>query len=36
MANQAPVMARDAQINGDIFTVQTAHDEVHVFWARAR
>lgn len=27
-------MARDAQLNGEIFTVETAHDEVHVFWVR--
>jgi len=24
-------MARDAEMSGDIFTVQTAHDEIHVF-----
>ncbi|MDE8654485.1 antirestriction protein ArdA [Novosphingobium album (ex Liu et al. 2023)] len=24
-------MARDAEMSGDVFTVQTAHDEVHVF-----
>jgi antirestriction protein len=24
-------MALDAEINGDVFTIQTAHDEVHVF-----
>lgn len=24
-------MARDAEMNGDVFTVQTAHDEIHVF-----
>ena len=24
-------MARDAEISGDVFTVRTAHDEVHVF-----
>ncbi len=24
-------MARDAEMSGDLFTVQTAHDEVHVF-----
>lgn len=24
-------MARDAEMNGEFFTVQTAHDEVHVF-----
>lgn len=27
-------MARDAQLNGEVFTVQAAHDEVHVFWSR--
>ncbi|KRA67064.1 antirestriction protein [Caulobacter sp. Root656] len=27
-------MARDARLNGDVFTVETASDEVHVFWAR--
>ncbi|MDQ0304744.1 antirestriction protein ArdA [Ancylobacter polymorphus] len=25
------VMARDAEMGGDFFTVETAHDEVHVF-----
>lgn len=25
-------MARDMEVNGDVFTLQTAHDEVHVFW----
>lgn len=24
-------MARDAELNGDVFTIQTAHDEIHVF-----
>ncbi|HWL52836.1 MAG TPA: antirestriction protein ArdA [Chthoniobacteraceae bacterium] len=24
-------MARDAEISGDLFTIQTAHDEIHVF-----
>jgi antirestriction protein len=24
-------MARDAEINGDVFVIETAHDEVHVF-----
>ena len=24
-------MARDAEMNGDIFVIETAHDEVHVF-----
>jgi antirestriction protein len=27
-------MARDAVLSGDVFTVETAHDEVHVFWTR--
>ncbi|MBI1392928.1 MAG: antirestriction protein ArdA [Alphaproteobacteria bacterium] len=27
-------MARDAELNGDLLTVKTAWDEVHVFWAR--
>jgi antirestriction protein len=27
-------MARDAEINGDLFTISTAHDEVHVFAGR--
>jgi antirestriction protein len=27
-------MGRDAQLSGDVFTLETAHDEVHVFWAR--
>jgi hypothetical protein len=27
-------MSRDARFNGEVFTVETAHDEVHVFWAR--
>lgn len=26
-------MARDAELSGDIFTLRTAHDEIHVFWA---
>ena len=25
-------MARDMEMSGDILTVETAHDEVHVFW----
>lgn len=24
-------MARDAEMSGDVFTVETAHDEIHVF-----
>ncbi|MGR4863165.1 antirestriction protein ArdA [Caulobacter sp. LARHSG274] len=27
-------MARDAEMSGDIFTIQTARDEIHVFGAR--
>jgi antirestriction protein len=27
-------MAADAELSGDIFTIKTAHDEVHVFWSR--
>jgi antirestriction protein len=27
-------MGRDAQLSGDVFTLETAHDEVHVFWSR--
>ncbi|WP_072548460.1 antirestriction protein ArdA [Granulibacter bethesdensis] len=27
-------MARDAELGGDLFTVETAHDEVHVFSRR--
>lgn len=27
-------MARDAQLGGEVFTIETAHDEVHVFWTR--
>ncbi len=27
-------MAKDAELNGDIFTIGTAYNEVHVFWAR--
>lgn len=27
-------MAKDAELNGDIFTIETAYNEVHVFWAR--
>jgi antirestriction protein len=25
-------MARDAELNGDFFTVETGYEEVHVFW----
>lgn len=27
-------MADDMEMSGDIFTIETAHDEVHVFWRR--
>jgi antirestriction protein len=27
-------MARDAVLGGEVFTLETAYDEVHVFWAR--
>lgn len=27
------LMGRDMELSGDIFTVQTAYNEVHVFWA---
>ena len=27
-------MARDMEMNGDIFTIETAYDEIHVFWSR--
>lgn len=27
-------MAKDAELNGDIFTIEAAYNEVHVFWAR--
>ncbi len=27
-------MGRDARLNGEVFTMETAHDEVHVFWSR--
>lgn len=27
-------MGRDLEYCGDIFTIKTAHDEVHVFWSR--
>ena len=26
-------MGRDMKLGGDIFTIETAHDEVHVFWS---
>lgn len=26
-------MARDMEMSGDIYTIETAHDEVHVFWS---
>lgn len=25
-------MGRDMEMSGDVFTIETAHDEVHVFW----
>ena len=25
-------MGRDMELSGDIYTIETAHDEVHVFW----
>jgi antirestriction protein len=27
-------MARDMELNGDVFTVETGDEEVHVFWSR--
>ncbi|MEZ4682098.1 MAG: antirestriction protein ArdA [Caldilineaceae bacterium] len=27
-------MARDWEMSGDIFTIETAYDEVHIFWNR--
>ena len=27
------LMARDVEMTGDIYTIQTAHNEVHVFWS---
>jgi len=26
-------MGRDMDLSGDIFTIETAHDEVHIFWS---
>lgn len=26
-------MGRDWEMSGDIFTIETAHDEVHIFWS---
>lgn len=26
-------MARDMDMSGDIFSIETAHDEVHIFWS---
>ena len=26
-------MGRDMELGGDIFTIETAHDEVHIFWS---
>ena len=31
-AKQAIGMERDMEMGGDTFTIQTAHDEVHIFW----
>jgi len=28
------VMARDMELNGDVFTIELRFDDVHVFWAR--
>ena len=28
------VMGRDMELNGDIFTVETGFDQVHIFWSR--
>lgn len=25
-------MGRDMELGGDVFTIETAHDEVHIFW----
>ncbi len=25
-------MGRDMELNGDLYTIETAHDEVHIFW----
>lgn len=27
-------MARDMELNGEVFTIETAHDETHIFWNR--
>lgn len=27
-------MARDAELSGGVFALRTAHDQIHVFWAR--
>lgn len=27
-------MARDMQLNGDVFTIETGYQEVHIFWSR--
>lgn len=26
-------MGRDMELSGDVFTIETAHNEVHVFWS---
>jgi len=27
-------MSRDMELNGDIFTIETGYEEVHIFWSR--
>ena len=27
-------MGRDIELNGDVFTIETGFEEVHIFWAR--
>jgi Antirestriction protein (ArdA) len=27
-------MARDMELNGDVFTIETGFDQVHIFWNR--
>ncbi|RAN36970.1 antirestriction protein ArdA, partial [Hyphomonas sp. GM-8P] len=27
-------MGRDMELNGDIFTVETGFDQIHIFWSR--
>ena len=26
-------MGRDMELGGDIYTIETGHDEVHIFWS---